>query len=396
MRVLCSCVPGVGHFHPMVPLARQLATAGHNVAFATASSFCRCVEEAGFDSFPAGLGHAAASEQAARLPEVAHLGAGQGWVFGAHLFAGVGAAAKVADLAGVIGSWGADLVVHGAMDYGAPIAASVAGVPYADHSFGPLSSAQFLELAGEVVAPVWRRWAVEPEELGGMFRYLYLDICPPSLQAAHADAVPVAHPLRPAPFEGPSHDRLPTWAAALPPVPTVYVTLGTVANHAPGVFESVIEGLRDEALTLIVTIGNNREPAELGPQPDNVHVERFLSHPAIFPLCDLVIAHGGSGTTIGALAYGLPVLLLPQGVPNQSWMADRAASLGVGIKLSPGELSPEAVRRAVRELLHGASYRERAQQLRQEIERMPGPEQVVSLLERVARDREPITRVADG
>jgi len=392
MRVLFTCVPGVGHFHPMVPLARQVASTGHEVAFATASPFCRPVSDAGFTSFPAGLGHGPTSEQAARLPQVADLGPGQDWVFGAHLFAGVAAAAKVADLVRVIRAWRPDLVVHGAMDFAAPVAASATGVPYVGHAFGPLSSVEFLELAGDVVAPLWRQWGLEPEKQGGLFTYLYLDICPPSFQAAHADAVAVAHPLRPAPFEGGSDAGLPTWAASLPPAPTVYVTLGTVANHAPGVFEAVLEGLSHEALNLVVTTGNNRDPAELGPQPDNVHIERFLPHRAILPLCDLVIAHGGSGTTIGALSHGLPVLVLPQGVPNQVWMADRAVSLGLGIKLSTNEVVPEAVRGAVHDLLGVATYRRRAQDVRREIAQMPGPEQVVPLLERVARERRAIIR----
>ncbi len=384
----------------MVPLARHLADTGHAVAFATASGFCRAVDQAGFDSFPAGLGHGPASEQASRQARGGDQGhqeaaraqpeATPAWVFGANLFAGVAGPAKVAQLVEVIDTWRPDIVVHGAMDYGAPIAATVAGVPYVDHSFGPLSSAEFLDLAGDLVAPVWRQWGAEPEELGGMFRYLYLDICPPSFQAPHAAAVPVAHPLRPVPFESDSGEALPAWARALPPVPTVYVTLGTVANHTPGVFECVLAGLREEAINLIVTTGNNRDPAGLGPQPDNVHIERFLSHPAVLPLCDLVIAHGGVGTTVGALAAGLPVLLLPQGVPNQSWMAERAVSLGLGLQLPSGEVTPDSVREAARTLLLDASYRRAAEMLRDEIARMPGPAKVVALLERVTLDRQPI------
>src|SRR5262245_64407137 len=34
-RTLLTCVVGVGHFNPMVPLARAFQAAGHDVAFAT-------------------------------------------------------------------------------------------------------------------------------------------------------------------------------------------------------------------------------------------------------------------------------------------------------------------------------------------------------------------------
>jgi hypothetical protein len=55
MRVLLTCSPAYGHFHPMGPLARALADAGHEVAFATAGDFCERVERCGFRAFPAGL-----------------------------------------------------------------------------------------------------------------------------------------------------------------------------------------------------------------------------------------------------------------------------------------------------------------------------------------------------
>ena len=55
MRVLATCLPGHGHFNPMLPLAQALVGADHEVAFATAEDFCPRVVQAGFPAFPAGL-----------------------------------------------------------------------------------------------------------------------------------------------------------------------------------------------------------------------------------------------------------------------------------------------------------------------------------------------------
>lgn len=55
MRVLFTSTPGPGHFHPLVPIARALADAGHEVAFACSPAFQPTVEAAGFRCFPAGL-----------------------------------------------------------------------------------------------------------------------------------------------------------------------------------------------------------------------------------------------------------------------------------------------------------------------------------------------------
>ena len=77
MRALVTTQPGFGHFHPLIPLAQALTTAGHEVAVACAPSFHPTVEAAGVGAVPAGIdwrvsdmGNAFPSmRQAATLPE---------------------------------------------------------------------------------------------------------------------------------------------------------------------------------------------------------------------------------------------------------------------------------------------------------------------------------------
>ena len=384
MRVLFSCVPGFGHFHPMVPLAQGLAVAGHDVAFATAERFCRrVVAPTGFKAFSAGPSPAWVYEETVSRSGAAGVGEEDVWGFGAHMFADVAAAAKIADLARITDEWSPDLVVHDMTDFAAPVAAADAGIPWAGQSFGALQPFDFWEPAAELVAPLWRRQNVEPLPLGGMFHHLYLDICPPSFQASWIDRVATARPLRPVPFDTSAGGRLPLWVRQLPEAPTVYVTLGTIMNQVGGVFEAVLEGLSAEPYNVIVTVGPDRDPAELGPQPENVHVESYLPQSLLFPHCDLVLCHGGSGTTLAALAHGLPLLVLPQGA-NQFWNAERCAELGVGAWLPESDLDPEEVRASVARLLAAGDYRRRARDLQREIDRMPGPAQVVDELEELA------------
>ncbi len=385
MRFLFTCVPGHGHLHPMVPLARALEAAGHDVAFATANRFCQRVARVGFTAFPAGLGRGEVMAAALRAPGAAPLEPDDGWRFGAHMFAAVAAPAKVPDLVALIRRWRPDLVVHDVTDFAGPVAAASTHTPWAAHSLGPIFPLELSRLAGRLVAPLWAEWNVEPGPLGGMFRHLYLDICPPSLQHADIDQIgEVARPLRPVPFDAGAGEALPAWVDGLPPRPTVYVTLGTVDNHAPGVIEAVVEGLRDDDLNLVVTVGPDRHPAELGCQPANVHVERYIPQSLLLPRCDAVVTHGGSGTVLAALAHGLPLLVLPQGA-NQYRNADRCVAVGAAIRLLPAEVAPESVRREVAALLDGPAWRDAARRLAREIALMPGPEQGVVLVEDLAR-----------
>lgn len=391
MRVLFSCVPGFGHFHPMVPLAQALVDAGHDVAFATAERFCRrVIAPAGFKTFAAGLSPHIAYQQTMDLPEVADLAADDVWTEGALMFAKVAGPAKVDDLRAAVASFGADLVIHDTTDFAGPLAAAEAGIAWAAQSFGAVQPPQFWAAAGELVAPAWHLRGLEPGPLGGMFRYLYLDICPPGFQDPSIADVDTAQPLRPVTFDTTAGDSLPRWTDELLPVPTVYVTLGTIANQATEVFDTVLGGLGPEPYNVIVTVGPDRDPAEFGPQPGSVHIESYLPQSLLFPRCDVVVCHGGSGTVLAALAHGLPLLVLPQGA-NQFWNAERCVALGAGLSLGPDDLAPQAISGAVRALVEDGAYRSRVGQLRTEIEQMPAPAEIVAVLEHLAREREPVT-----
>ena len=47
MRVLFTPHGALGHFHPLVPIARAAARAGHDVVFATPASFAPMFESSG-------------------------------------------------------------------------------------------------------------------------------------------------------------------------------------------------------------------------------------------------------------------------------------------------------------------------------------------------------------
>ncbi len=392
--MLCTCLPGIGHFLPMLPLGRALLDAGHEVEFATAGEFLPYIEKHGFAVFPAGLSLPEQMQQAAqRFPEQHALPAGKERFcsFVPRMLAGVAAPARAADLVPILREQRPDVVVHDETDFGAPVAAAVAGIPYAEHSvaiFRPLEAAR---VARETILPLWEEWEVELGPFGGLFQYLYLDVCPPSLQSREIDQIDVAHPMTNARL-GAGAQAPPAWIDDLRPVPTVYVSLGTLFNQDPHVFAVILEGLGDGDLDVIVTIGADQDPAVLGAQPAHVHIEGFIPQSALLPRCDVVINQGGTAI-FEILAHGLPLLILPRGA-NQFDNAEACVAAGVARSLRPDEVTAAAVAAAVRALLHQPSYRERARLVAGEIEAMPGPEHGVRLVEQLARERRPLTHAA--
>jgi len=65
--------------------------------------------------------------------------------------------------------------------------------------------------------------------------------------------------------------------------------------------------------------------------PDNVLSVGALDHVRLFPRVDLVVHHGGAGTTATALRAGVPQVIVPH-IVDQFFHGKRVAELGVGPK----------------------------------------------------------------
>jgi UDP:flavonoid glycosyltransferase YjiC (YdhE family) len=120
--------------------------------------------------------------------------------------------------------------------------------------------------------------------------------------------------------------------------------------------------------------------------PAHVTVARWVNQADVLPHCAVVVSHGGSGTFLGALGLGLPQLCLPQAA-DQFRNAAAAVRTGAGLALAPDAATPDAVRDALRRILVEDAFRSAAAGLADTIRAMPGPAEVVPVLERVAIDR---------
>jgi UDP:flavonoid glycosyltransferase YjiC (YdhE family) len=144
-----------------------------------------------------------------------------------------------------------------------------------------------------------------------LYRYLFIVPGPPRF---HDPATPLpltTHAVRHVAFDRSGVESLPDWVHHLPDRPVVYATMGTAYNRVEGIHAAILNGLREEPIALIVTVGRDQDPAGFGPQPPHIHLERYVPQSVLFPFCDLVINHGGSGTVMTALDHGLPIVIVP-------------------------------------------------------------------------------------
>lgn len=392
MKVLFSCAVGYGPFHSQVPVARALADAGHEVAFATGASFCKWIARVGFPAYPVGLdSRALLQEVARRYPEWPALVAPEELLhfYLTNTAARVATPRAIVDLLAIVRHWRPEVIVHDPAEFAAPIAAAVGGIPSVNHGWGPLLPLEYYREAAGILAPLWERCRLAPQELAGMFRHLFLDICPPSLQSPEIADVGPVQPVRPVPVHlrlgnHPEHTgSLPEWIDDLPDQPTAYVTLGTIFNNAPGLQAAILDGLEDQGVNVVLVLGSNGDESLLDRRSPTVHVERFVPQSLLLRRCDVVVSHGGAGTILASLEAGLPLLLLPIGI-DQFHNARRCADAGVGRWLTPSDRSSGEIGRQVRALLDESQFRCRAAAVREEILAMPGPAAAVGALEALA------------
>lgn len=398
-RFLFSTTSGYGHFHPLVPLANALKQRGHEVAFAARPSQHSRIEAAGFTFLlVSGDDPASDSEYREVKAQLAEMPLGlEAELFGyPRLFCGIATRLRTPQLVEIARAWQPDMVIREAAEYSALIAAEHLGLPHAAVSFAASlkGMAIFEREAALQLDPVRRNWGLEPDpSLKAPYRFLHLCYSPPSFSShpvewpgAEGSIPPTTHFIRPDFFDNAGAESLPTWVERLLATgrPTVYVTLGTEVSREPGVYpdvlQTIVAGVRQMPVNLIVTVGRDKDPSELGPQPANVHVERYIPQSLLLPYCDLAVMHAGSNSLLQAIDAGLPMVLVPL-IADQFFNAGVAQSLRLGQVVHREQLTPSSMRATAEDVLTNPTYRQKVGQLQAEMHSLPDQQYAADLVE---------------
>jgi hypothetical protein len=268
-----------------------------------------------------------------------------------------------------------DVVVHEPTEYAGPIAAMRAGIRHAQVA---ISLAEVEGGSLTVAAPALARYGPVVDALRA---------------APYLTRFPA--PIDPSPY--PDTRRYQDPAAAAQPLPDwwngstdplVYVTFGTVAGTVgTGAYRAATEALADEPLRVLMSTGQD---LDLGPMPRNVHVCRWIAQADALAEASAVVCHGGSGTALGALAAGVPMVVHAM-FADQLHNARALHGLGVAVVVDPAgataaqrstydPAAAPALRAAVWRCLHDAHPREAARRIARELARRPTVEAALASL----------------
>jgi hypothetical protein len=178
--------------------------------------------------------------------------------------------------------------------------------------------------------------------------------------------------------------RLPDWGD--PQLPLIYVTFGSVTGSLSpfaSVFRRALDALADIEARVLLTVGRKVDPAGLGPLPSNAHVEQWLPQDAVLGQAAGVLGHGGFGTTMGALAAGVPQVVVPLFTFDQAVNGDHVAATGAGLTVERGSSSVEFAAAQVPRLLADPIYTASARRVAAAIADLPSTAEAVHTLARL-------------
>ncbi|MFI2365247.1 glycosyltransferase [Promicromonospora sp. NPDC019610] len=407
VRILFSSTPAHGHLLPLLPLARAFRDRGDQVAVLTAAAFAPLLDAENIKLLPAGPTADVLFAESGRRTGV-DAAADPRPEAVADFFAGTRVDLTADDAVAAARAFAPDLIVAEALDFVGPLVAAALDVPVATMAFGPAIPAEFTEGMTALVAsryadrgltPVPARWQIDP--------------CPDLLQPPGWQAPANRLPVRPEPHQGPgaaantnTNTNTSTEAAnagtgASGDRPRVLVTFGTHFSD-PATLTPILAELRTVGVDLVVTLGLTASAADYavagsagtgsagtgsagtgsvgtGSAAEGITFATFTPLAELLHDVDLVVTHGGAGTTLGVLARGLPLVVVPQGA-DQFLQAAVVSASGTGIAVQPGPDVPERVAKAVVTLRTDPTYAESAGKVAAQIAAMPTPADVAATL----------------
>ena len=387
MRVLLTGMPVYSHLVPMlVPVAKALQAAGHEVAVATGQPPAAELARQGlahrllprmlvgqeFRADPELARAIGLSADGVPLPELNEMPPGAG--FG-RLFAGVGATRNAQDLRTVAEEFRPHLIVREGTEFAGFLVAEQLGVRCVTLDSSPLAPVRhpgMLPGLNETRASLGMRPLPHINELT---RDAWIGWLPAQWWAENL----------------PSHQhfRAPAATGTLDPEiaglrsdrPLVLVTLGSNAAHmfTESPLPPIVEALGQLECTAVVALDRRWD----GPSPDNVHLVPFVQQQLLLPACDLFVTHAGYNGVREALAAGVPMVAMPLFAEAPA-NARRLTELGLGVTV-PADATPAGILVACKEVLGDPAFRYAASGFQRRIMGLPGMDELVSALVREAQ-----------
>ena len=168
----------------------------------------------------------------------------------------------------------------------------------------------------------------------------------------------------------------------------IYLSLGSLGSADVGLMQRLVDLLGRTEHRVIVSKGPLADQITLH---DNMTGDAFLPQPAILPMVDLVITHGGNNTVVECFHQGKPMVVLPL-FWDQVDNAQRVDETGFGKRLATYDFAEEELPAAIDTLLADTALRSRMAGISARMQTTAGTVRAADLIERLALTGQPVTR----
>jgi UDP:flavonoid glycosyltransferase YjiC (YdhE family) len=166
----------------------------------------------------------------------------------------------------------------------------------------------------------------------------------------------------------------------------IYLSLGSLGSADVELMQRLVDLLAATDHRVVVSKGPLADQIRLH---DHQAGDGFLPQPAILPMVDLVITHGGNNTVTEAFHHGKPMIVLPL-FWDQVDNAQRVDETGFGRRLSTYGFRDEELTGAIDALLADAELAGRLASMSARIKSTSGTVRAADLVERVASTGAPV------
>jgi len=376
MRVLFTSTRGAGHVQPLLPYARALVERGHDVLVAAPAEVGETLRQAGLPHAPfAHPGNDVLKPIWARFRGASE--AEMMAIAASEIFAGANARAALPMLQETMRSFRPEVVVRDSVEFAALVASAALGVRCTRVAVHSVSFEESLPPLVEGPIAALRESVGLASDAGASLR----DEAVFSSFPASLDVLPsgtrMRSPFRARVVEEPPSSAPGAWAEAADPRPLIYITFGSLLGGLPeyrATYRNSLDAVAELPVRALLTTGRDIEPGALGTVPANVHVEQWIPQRNVLPRAAALVCHGGSGTLLGGLAAGLPLVVIGMGA-DQPHNGRLIAKAGAGLALTKPDVSE--LRAAIQSVLGSPEHRLQAQRLAREIAEMPTIEEAV-------------------
>ena len=350
---ICN-IPALGHVNPTLPLAAELVARGHRVSYASANRRAREIRATGATLVPYQTTRPAESDPSMAPPDRES--------YLAHVMLDFieEAAHTLPQLDAAFITDPPDIVLYDRLSFAGRLYAIRYGLPsvrlwpmlISGEHWSLFHTAPFDEDHPSMVS--YR------EKLAELLRWYRVDVSVADFLDDPAPDADIAFFPRRFQYRGelfddrysfvgpcrqPS-DGAPGWSVPASPRPVLLVSLGSVYNNLPEFYRSCIAAFAGSPWHVVLAVGERMDLAELAPLPDNVEAHPVVPQTEVLAASAVFLCHAGMGGLMEAMQAGVPVVTVPQTVEQES-NAVRIEQLGLGVRLDPAALTPQALRAAV-------------------------------------------------